>query len=230
MQPHPLRQHFTNWLSEWWQEYFSRSFRNCTGRPWAFSWVEVQMRLVPLASQTKKVCCSPAWSPWAKNSSKHLSAHAFVTDHSRAGFDLEQFLLIHRHDRMVSSYMSLLAPSETFISMLESLGGDVIGRSSDIHWYSICFLLPNGCKKCAYVKKRHQVNQVLDTSAEWTIASIPRHLVFGPRNKNKSIESIVQITCQNLAKCQEIGQNLASFSLRQPTRRRLPSVPSAPPL
>lgn len=47
----------------------------------------------------KKVCCSPAWSPWAKNSSKHLSAHAFVTDHSRAGFDLEQFLLIHRHDR-----------------------------------------------------------------------------------------------------------------------------------
>lgn len=39
------------------------------------------------AKRTLKGRCV-SWSPWMKNSSRHLSAQACVTDHSRAGFDL----------------------------------------------------------------------------------------------------------------------------------------------
>lgn len=146
MQPHPLRQHFTNWLSEWWQEYFSRSFRNCTGRPWAFSWVEVQMRLVPL------VKCRSVWTSQTKKSLLQPGLVTLGKELIQASFSpcfchgpLPRWIRPRTtssdpstRSPMVSSYMSLLAPSETLF-LCWILGGDVIGRSSDIHWYSICF-------------------------------------------------------------------------------------------
>lgn len=160
MQPHPLRQHFTNWLSEWWQEYFSRSFRNCTGRPWAFSWVEVQMRLVPLVkcrsvwtSQTKKSLLQPGLVTLGKELIQASFSPCFC-DGPLPRWIRPRTISSDPSTRspMVSSYMSLLAPSETLF-LCWILGG---WCDWTILWYSLIFylfLLPDGCKKCATSRK-----------------------------------------------------------------------------
>ena len=105
-----------------------------------------------------------SWSPWAKNSSRHLSAQACVTDHSRAGFDLTSSQA--REIECSSDVFKIIQNNSRYLKMFKRT---FFLQWTGCHWMQCPIRL--GVLEW-WVVFPCKTPKGLDTSAECTMASI----------------------------------------------------------